>query len=343
MPLVPADALVLRIPRIFTIILLVFTVLQLTGLVSHVMSERSLLAAFDLPWVVAVPEFAFFLAISFANDRFPPRLSARGVESRGTHIFRYDPVARWDQVERIWVGTQNLLLVRLHDPASFAGADARLPARMRRNRNRFSADLLIPLLLVKPGKAEIAEAVDRLSGGTHRLEHALIDPVPGADDVVLENRFVTPASLVLLIAMTAPWGVIIFRAAAAGSVEGRDLFVALLLTLVLLPPFLAAMAARVAPPIMALSGLRLRSGLRFTYDTFVPWSRVTQVRMSRTGPFPLILASVANPEELAGGNPRLGRRMRRNRHRFGADLVIPALGTTMDDARLADTHARLTS
>lgn len=346
MPLVPADALVLRIPRFFTIVALIFTVIQLTGLAAHVMSERSLSAAFDLPWVITVPEFVLFAALSISNDRFAPRLSAHGVESRGTRIFRYDPIARWDQIARIWVGTQNVVLVRLHDPASFAGADTRLQARMRRNRNRFAADLLIPLILVKPDKSKIAEAVDRFSGGTHRLEHALIDPVPGADHVVLENRFAMPASLVLLTAMMMPWAVVFFMAGGPWALDGRDRLItpggALLLTLVLLPPFLVTMAAGNAPTMLTPSGLRLRSGLRFTYDTFVPWSRVTRIRMSRSGPFPLVLVSLADPEAQAGDDPRLRRRMRRNRARFDADLVIPALGTHLDDARLADAVARFT-
>ncbi len=98
--------------------------LCLTGAAAHVMDAGSLLAAFDLPWVITIPEFAFITALSITNDRLPPRLSTGGIRARGTRLFRYDLDVRWDQIERIWVSRQAMdtVLVRLRDPESIAGA-----------------------------------------------------------------------------------------------------------------------------------------------------------------------------------------------------------------------------
>ncbi|WP_033342564.1 hypothetical protein [Catenuloplanes japonicus] len=343
----PADVVLLRSSRFPTIFFLIAFPLCLTGAAAHVMDAGSLLAAFDLPWVITIPEFAFITALSITNDRLPPRLSTGGIRARGTRLFRYDLDVRWDQIERIWVSRQAMdtVLVRLRDPESIAGADARLRRTMRRRRLRFSGDLAIPLFLVKPGKAAIGAAVERLSGGTHRLEHQGIDPVPDADDVVLENRFAMPAGIILILAMSAPWLVVMDRAIGLWPIEGRDLLVAvawaLLATLLLVPPLVATFVPRIAPPILAPSGLRLRTARLFSYDTFVPWEQVTGIRTGRSGPFPRLLVSVRDPEALAGTDRRLAGRLRRNRARHGADLIISTSGTNRDDAYLARAIAHL--
>lgn len=341
----PADVVVLRSPRYLSVFFLILVAFFLTGAAAHVMEDGSPLAVFDWPWVVTVPEMMFFAAVSVANDRLAPRFSADGIRTRGVRIFRYDVVVRWDQVERIWVGRQGMLLVRLRGPDAVAGADTRLRNAMRRRRNRLSADLVLPLWLVRPDRATIGAAVERLSGGIHRLERLGADPVPGADDVVLENRCAMPASLILLLVMTAPWLVIVTKATGLWPLEGRELLVALagalLLTLVLLPLFLVTMVARMAPPIMGPSGLRLRSANLFTYDTILPWPEVTAIRTGRFGPFPRLLVQVRDPEALAGGDQRLLRRMRRNQARTGSDLVISTFATNRDAAYLADAVAHL--
>lgn len=155
-----------------------------------------------------------------------------------------------------------------------------------------------------------------------------------------------PASIVLLPAIGAPWLLILASTFGYRSLDDREVLHgvagALLVTLVLLPPFLVVMTARLTPPILAPSGLRLWSARPLSYDTIVPWTEVTGIRTGRYGPFPLLLVQVRDPAALAGADRRLLARMRRHRARHGADLVIPTLATHGDDAYLADAVTRLT-
>ncbi|MDP9796574.1 hypothetical protein J2S43_005086 [Catenuloplanes nepalensis] len=275
----------------------------------------------------------FPLTIMIGQWRTPPRLSPEGIHAAPPIGLRYHPTIPWDMVGRIWTDGPTIR-VRLRDPDAAAGADHTFRARMRRNRNRYSADLLLPLLWGKRYRPLAADAVSRFSGGRLRLERALVDPVPGNYDVAIPDNRVAPRVLLLLLPAIIPWAFasVAFETGASPLIP-LTLAVAVTVPLVILARRLAG--PLVAPHIIAPDGLRVRVANPRAHDLRVPWAHVDRIWHGRLGRSPVVLVLLDAPDALAGGDERLRARMRRNRARTGADVIIPTAGSGMDEAYLA--------
>jgi hypothetical protein len=98
------------------------------------------------------------------------------------------------------------------------------------------------------------------------------------------------------------------------------------------------------PPVFTTAGVRLRVFARRGYDVFVPWERVSRLRVAEKGARPYLLVDVTDAEDLAGGDPGRAERLRRTAERFegavvayglrGALIGVEDLGSVVD--RLSD-------
>ncbi|MDR7273823.1 hypothetical protein [Catenuloplanes atrovinosus] len=298
----------------------------------------SLFGAFSLPPVLRVlclAWFAFIVAVTAGHALTPPRLSPRGIRFAARMVvgFRYHSIVPWDGVGRIWTDGPSIR-VRLRDPDAAAGGDARLRARMRYHRARYGADLLLPMPAGEQGRLAVADAVARFGGGRLRLERAHVDPVPGSFDVVIGDNRAFLFLLLIGLPLAVPWTFVM------GAIEGGEspllpLAVAVALTAVAVPAGVRIAGPLYAPHIIGPRGLRLRVVRPFAYDLEVPWARVERIWHSRYHGRPAVLVHLDDPDAVAGGDPRLRSRMRRNRARSGADLIIPTAGSNMDESYLA--------
>jgi hypothetical protein len=81
------------------------------------------------------------------------------------------------------------------------------------------------------------------------------------------------------------------------------------------------------PPVFTTEGVRLRMFARRGYDVFVPWERVSRLRIADQGPRPFLMVDVAEADELAGGDPGKAERLRRTAERYeGAAFVYGLRG-----------------
>ncbi|MCO5971041.1 hypothetical protein [Actinoallomurus soli] len=79
------------------------------------------------------------------------------------------------------------------------------------------------------------------------------------------------------------------------------------------------------PPVFTAEGVRLRVFARRGYDVFVPWDRVTRLRIAEKGARPYLLVDVADTEDLTHGDPGRAERLRRTAERFEGAAVAYAL------------------
>lgn len=282
------------------------------------------------PWwtgLIAVASLAFVAVASAAAWRTPTRLSADGLHVAADRLGnRYHPVIPWEQVARIWTDGASLRVL-LHHPDAVARENLALAVRMRRMRSTRGADLTGPLI---KDRDLVETAVGRFSRGRLRLERAHVDPVPGTYDIPLrDNR---AAGLLMLIAMplVIPWSFVV-AAVEFGDSPLPALAVAVVLTAAVTAACLRLAGPLIAPHVIAPDGLRVRVANPFAHDLHVPWPRVGRIWYSRG----TVLVHVHDAEALAGGDARVLRRLRRNRARAGADLIIATAGAGMDAAHLA--------
>lgn len=81
------------------------------------------------------------------------------------------------------------------------------------------------------------------------------------------------------------------------------------------------------PPVFTADGVRLRVFARRGYDVFVPWERVSRLRIADRGTRPFLLVDVAEAEDLVGGDPGKAERLRRTAERYeGAAFVYGLRG-----------------
>ncbi len=81
------------------------------------------------------------------------------------------------------------------------------------------------------------------------------------------------------------------------------------------------------PPVFTPDGLRLRVFARRGYDVFVPWERVSRLRVGERGPRPYLMVDVPGADDLVGDDPAKSERLRRTADRFeGAAFVYAMRG-----------------
>lgn len=264
----------------------------------------------------------------------PPRISAHGLRIAGRPGgYRYRPTIPWDAVGRIWTDGPGIH-VRLHDPDAVAGSDTAFRARMRRSRSTRGADLLLPLPAESRNRPLVADAVVRCSGGRLRLERRYVDPVPASLDVLIRDNRAIPFLLLIGMPLMIPWS---FVAADAPLVIALPMALLVTAGAVLLGLRVAGPLA--APHVIAPSGLRMRVAHPLAHDLTVPWARVARIWHRRYGGSPAVLVLLDDPDAIAAGDHRLRARMRRNRARTGADVIIRTAGSNMDYPYLATAVA----
>ncbi|MCW2947829.1 MAG: hypothetical protein JWR24_4546 [Actinoallomurus sp.] len=79
------------------------------------------------------------------------------------------------------------------------------------------------------------------------------------------------------------------------------------------------------PPVFTAGGVRLRVFARRGYDVFVPWERVSRLRIADRGPRPFLMVDVPGAEDLVGGDPGKAERLRRTAERFEGAAFVYAL------------------
>ena len=79
------------------------------------------------------------------------------------------------------------------------------------------------------------------------------------------------------------------------------------------------------PPVFTADGVRLRVFARRGYDVFVPWERVSRLRVADKGPRPFLMVDVPDAEDLVGGDPGKAERLRRTAERFQGAAFVYAL------------------
>jgi hypothetical protein len=79
------------------------------------------------------------------------------------------------------------------------------------------------------------------------------------------------------------------------------------------------------PPVFTAGGVRLRVFARRGYDVFVPWERVSRLRIADKGPRPFLMVDVPGAEDLVGGDPGKVERLRRTAERFEGAAFVYAL------------------
>lgn len=80
-----------------------------------------------------------------------------------------------------------------------------------------------------------------------------------------------------------------------------------------------------SPPVFTATGVRLRVFTRRGYDVFVPWDRVSRLRVADRRARPYLMVDVADADELAHGDPHKSERLRRTAERFEGAAVVYAL------------------
>jgi hypothetical protein len=81
------------------------------------------------------------------------------------------------------------------------------------------------------------------------------------------------------------------------------------------------------PPVFTAEGVRLRVFARRGYDVFVPWERVSRLRIADKGPRPFLFVDVPEPADLVGDDPGKAESLRRTAERFeGAAFVYGLRG-----------------
>jgi hypothetical protein len=96
------------------------------------------------------------------------------------------------------------------------------------------------------------------------------------------------------------------------------------------------------PPVFTAGGMRLRVFARRGYDVFVPWERVSRLRIADSGPRPFLMVDVPGAEDLVGGDPGKVERLRRTAERFeGATFVYALRGALIHAEDLGAVVDRL--
>ncbi|MDN3356636.1 hypothetical protein [Actinomadura sp. DC4] len=96
------------------------------------------------------------------------------------------------------------------------------------------------------------------------------------------------------------------------------------------------------PPVFTSDGVRLRVFARRGYDVFVPWERVSRLRIADKGPRPFLTVEVPGAEDLVGGDPGKAERLRRTAERFeGAAFVYGLRGALIHAEDLDAVVGRL--
>jgi hypothetical protein len=96
------------------------------------------------------------------------------------------------------------------------------------------------------------------------------------------------------------------------------------------------------PPVFTADGVRLRVFARRGYDVFVPWDRVSRLRIADRGPRPFLTVDVPGAEDLVGDDPDRTERLRRTRERFeGAAFVYGLRGALIHAEDLDAVVGRL--
>jgi hypothetical protein len=321
--LVRADELILRFsPRVY-----------LSCFLPLLISFPAILNSSAFVWFApfSLLVIALVAAASAAQLRTPTRLAADGLHVAADRFgSRYHPVIRWEHVGRIWTNGREVC-IRLHDPDAIAGANLALAAGMRRRRTVRGADLMAPLVL---DRRTVEDAITRFSDGRLRLERAHVDPVPGTYDVAITDNRALPL-LFMVGLMLMSWWAASTIVIAIGLLLPVSIGVAILGTIALALIGLRLAGPLAAPHIIAPDGLRVRVVHPLAHDLEVPWARVDRIWRSRHARHPVLLVRLHDADSLAGGDGRLRDRLRRNRARFGTDLIIPTAGSNMDESYLA--------
>jgi hypothetical protein len=96
------------------------------------------------------------------------------------------------------------------------------------------------------------------------------------------------------------------------------------------------------PPVFTTDGVRLRVFARRGYDVFVPWERVARLRIADKGTRPFLMVDVAEPENLADGDPGKAERLKRTAERYeGAAFVYGMRGALIHAEDLDAVVGRL--
>jgi hypothetical protein len=96
------------------------------------------------------------------------------------------------------------------------------------------------------------------------------------------------------------------------------------------------------PPVFTAEGLRLRVFARRGYDVFIPWERVSRLRVAEMGPRPFLMVHVPEAGDLVGGDPGKAERLRRTADRFeGAAFVYGLRGALIQAEDLGAVVERL--
>lgn len=96
------------------------------------------------------------------------------------------------------------------------------------------------------------------------------------------------------------------------------------------------------PPVFTPEGLRLRVFARRGYDVFVPWERVSRLRVGERGPRPYLMVDVSGADDLVGSDPAKSARLRRTAGRFeGAAFVYAMRGALIHAEDLGGVVERL--
>ncbi|WP_433182810.1 hypothetical protein [Actinoallomurus sp. CA-150999] len=174
-------------------------------------------------------------------------------------------------------------------------------------------------------------------------------PIAAAPAYVIAALAAVSAVGALLILVTVGYLLVAMRRLSEQAAAGAVFVIFPLLGLGLLGSaigmgFLARAEFRLlrTPPVFTAAGVRLRVFARRGYDVFVPWERVSRLRVAEKGPRPYLLVDVTDAEELAGDDAGRAERLRRNAERFeGAAVVYGLRGALIDVEDLGAVVHRL--
>ncbi|MCO6011280.1 hypothetical protein NE236_40655 [Actinoallomurus purpureus] len=183
------------------------------------------------------------------------------------------------------------------------------------------------------------------------MEHKSDFPVPVAAAPAFLIAALAAVSAVgsLLVLVTVGYLLLAMRRLSEEAAAGAVFVIFPLVGLALLASavgmaFLARSEFRLlrTPPVFTSAGVRLRVFARRGYDVFVPWDRVSRLRVAEKGPRPYLLVDVADAEDLAGGDPGRAERLRRTAERFeGAAFVYGLRGALIGVEELGAVVHRL--
>jgi hypothetical protein len=174
-------------------------------------------------------------------------------------------------------------------------------------------------------------------------------PIAAAPAYLIAALAAVSAVGALLILVTVGYLLIAMRRLSEQAAAGAVFVIFPLLGLGLLGSaigmaFLARAEFRLlrTPPVFTAAGVRLRVFARRGYDVFVPWERVSRLRVADKGPRPYLLVDVADAEDLAGDDAGRAQRLRRTAERFeGAAVVYGLRGALIDVEDLGAVVYRL--